>query len=77
LQNKSEQIVDTSEVKDSHRNLKIDDSSDSENKEQILFRQTLEDEDTNVFIWLLLINSLKLFQYPEKYFRVISLSLYY
>lgn len=48
MQNKSEQIVDTSEVKDSHRNLKIDDSSDSENKEQILFRQTLEDEDTNV-----------------------------
>lgn len=48
LQNKSEQIVDTSEVKDSQKNVKSDDSSDSENDKQILFRQTLEDEDTNV-----------------------------
>lgn len=48
MQNKSEQIVDTSEVKDSQKNMKSDDSSDSENDKQILFRQTLEDEDTNV-----------------------------
>lgn len=48
MQNKSEQIVDTSEVKDSQKNVKSDDSSDSENDKQILFRQTLEDEDTNV-----------------------------